>query len=142
MSKLLARAKVKRENAENSYKKMGEDDAYQDDCCYNLQQSIEMVLKAIVELHGGQYAENHDVRSNLNILSRMEVEVPDQKEIRSLASTIYGWETESRYKDDFVSMKEDIDDARIIADHLIEYCESLIKETEPEYLEVIPDKKL
>lgn len=45
MSKLLERAKVKRENAENSYKKIQLNDAYLDDCCYNLQQAVEMTLK-------------------------------------------------------------------------------------------------
>lgn len=142
MSKLLARAKVKRENAENSYNKMSEDDAYRDDCCYNLQQAIEMTLKAIVELHGEQYAENHDVRANLNILNRNEIKIPDEKEIRSMASTIYGWETESRYKDSFVSLQEDIDQARIIADHLIEYCDGLLKEVNVDSMKDIPDKKL
>lgn len=142
MSKLLARAKVKRENAEHSYLKMGEEDAYRDDCCYNLQQTIEMTLKAIVELYGEQYAENHDVRANLNILNRKGIEVPDQKEIRALASTIYGWETESRYRDNFVSLREDIDQAREIADHLIQYCDGLLHQTKVENLKEIPDRKL
>lgn len=142
MSKLLARAKVKRENAENSYRKMGEEDAYRDDCCYNLQQAIEMTLKAIVELYGEQYAENHDVRANLNILNKIGIEVPEQKEIRAMASTIYGWETESRYRDDFVSLREDIDQAREIADHLIQYCDGLLYQTEVKNLNDIPERKL
>lgn len=41
MSKLLARAKVDLKNANDDYKRMGTDDAYVDDCCYNLQQAIE-----------------------------------------------------------------------------------------------------
>ncbi len=53
---------------------MGDDDAYQDDCCYNLQQSIDMVLKAIAEHHEEQYVENHDVRANLNNMNRMGVD--------------------------------------------------------------------
>ncbi|MGN0153712.1 MAG: HEPN domain-containing protein [Lachnospiraceae bacterium] len=57
MSKLLARAKVNLENAKNSYSKMGIDDAYVDDCCYNLQQVIEKTLKYIVEMNGSRYAE-------------------------------------------------------------------------------------
>lgn len=36
MSKLLRRAKVKLQNVENNYAKIGVDDAYLDDCCYNL----------------------------------------------------------------------------------------------------------
>lgn len=135
MSKLLDRAKVKLENAEANYKKMGEDDAYRDDVCYNLQQSIEMSLKAMVELHGLQYAENHDVRANLNILNRNDIQIPLQEELRSIASTIYSWETESRYKDSFVSLIEDIDQAMNIAREYIKYVESLVDE------EMIEDPK-
>ena len=128
MSKLLSRAKVKLENAETNYKKMGEDDAYRDDVCYNLQQAIEMSLKAMVELNGLQYAENHDVRANLNILNRNNIQVPLQEELRSIASTVYSWETESRYKDSFVSLIEDIDQAMIIAKEYVKIVESMIGE--------------
>ena len=107
---------------------MGEDDAYRDDVCYNLQQAIEMSLKAMVELNGLQYAENHDVRANLNILNRNNIQVPLQEELRSIASTVYSWETESRYKDSFVSLIEDIDQALNIAREYIKYVESMIGE--------------
>ena len=50
MSKLLARAKVRLKNAQNDYYYLSVDDAYVDDCCYNLQQCIEYCLKYIVEL--------------------------------------------------------------------------------------------
>lgn len=142
MSKLLERAKVKLENAENNYNKMGDDDAYRDDVCYNLQQSIEMTLKAIVELNGLQYAENHDVRANLNILNRQNITVPMQTELRNMASTIYSWETESRYKDSFVSMTEDIDCAITIAKELIKFCDSLLKEETIINIEEIPSDKV
>ena len=139
MSKLLARAKVKLENAERNYLKMTEEDAYRDDCCYNLQQAIEMTLKCIVELHGERYAENHDIRANIKILNRIGVELPCQKELRDMASTLYGWETESRYRDSFVSLTEDIEQARIIAKELISYCEGCFSEAEAECMKQIPE---
>lgn len=142
MSKLLSRAKVKLENAESNYNKMQGEDAYRDDCCYNLQQSIEMSLKAIVELNGFKYAENHDLRANLNILNREGIEVPMQQEIRSMASTLYSWETETRYKDSFSSLIEDIDQAMEIARTLIKYAESLIKTDDVTAMEDIPTKKI
>jgi HEPN domain-containing protein len=52
MSKLLARAKAKRTNAENNYNYMSIDDAYIDECCFNLQQAIEFSLKYLVEMYG------------------------------------------------------------------------------------------
>ena len=142
MSRMLARSKVKLENAKNSYSKIKIDDAYRDDCCYNLQQSIEMVLKAIVELNGEQYAENHDIRSNINILNKKGIEIPMQKEIRNMASTIYGWETESRYRDNFVALNDDINDAITIAEALIKYADTLIEESFINNISDIPDRQL
>ena len=70
MSKLLSRAVVALENAEHNYGKIELDDCYLDACCYNLQQAIEFSLKFLVEMTGQQYAENHDIRANINILNR------------------------------------------------------------------------
>lgn len=128
MSKLLARAKVKRENAEHDYHRLSVDDAFVDDCCYNLQQAIEMSLKYIVEMNGENYVENHDVRAQLNKLRDMEVDFPYARDVRHMAATLNSWQTESRYNDSFVGLIEDIDDARAIADEIIEYCEGLVTE--------------
>ena len=73
MSKLYERALVKLENAENGYKKISQNDAYLDDCCYNLQQSIEMMLKYCVEMSGESYVENHDIRAQINKLDKKGV---------------------------------------------------------------------
>lgn len=130
MSKLLQRAVVKRENAENSYMKIDINDSYVDDCCYNLQQTIEFCLKYIVELNGENYAENHDVRAQLNRLKALGVQLPFFDDIRRIASTLNSWEAESRYNDDFVGMSEDIEEAREIADKLIDYCNSLVRDAD------------
>ena len=127
MSKLLARAHVKRINAENDYKRIGEDDAFLDDCCYNLQQVVEFTLKYIVELNGENYAENHDVRAQLNKLRAMGVELPFGDQVRHLASTLNSWEAESRYSDSFTSVIEDIDEVRSLADQLLAYCDGLVE---------------
>lgn len=142
MSRLLSRSRVKLINAENSYKCMDIDDAFTDDCCYNLQQAIEMALKAIVELNGLAIAENHDLRANLNVLNRADIIIPRQEEIRSMASTLYSWETETRYKDSFVALKEDIEEARVIAKDIISYAESLIEAIDDVVMIDIPDKKI
>lgn len=128
MSKLLARAKVKLANAENDYYKLSNDDAYVDDCCYNLQQTIEYCLKYIVEMNGENYVENHDVRAQLNKLSNLNVKLPFLDDIRKMASTINSWEAESRYNDNFTALKEDIDDAKKLANEMVQYCDGLVKE--------------
>lgn len=66
MSKLLRRAKTKYNNAQNSFSRIAEDDAYADDCYYNLQQCIEFTLKYLIEVNGKRYVENHDIRAQLN----------------------------------------------------------------------------
>ena len=128
MSKLLARAHVKFRNAEFDYTNIGTDDAFLDDCCYNLLQCIEFALKYIVEMNGENYVENHDVRSQLNKLKTMDVELPFFSSIRRLASTLNDWEAESRYNDDFTALIEDVEDARRLAREMLQYCDSLVQE--------------
>jgi len=128
MSKLFARAKVKYESAEGYYIKIGQDDVYLDETCYNLQQCIEFCLKYIVEMNGEEYIETHDVRAQLNTLAGLGVEIPCREKIRSMASTLNGWEAESRYNDDFTAVIEDVNDAREIAKELIIYCDNLLIE--------------
>ncbi|MBQ8292358.1 MAG: HEPN domain-containing protein [Bacilli bacterium] len=127
MSKLLARAKAKRFSAENSYNNMALDDAYIDECCFNLQQAIEFCLKYLVEMSGEAYIENHDIRAQMNKLKKMDKYFPCEEKLRFMASTINSWEVDTRYNDNFVALLEDIDEARDIADELIEYCEKQVK---------------
>lgn len=126
MSKLLSRAKVALENAEHNYKLVHEDDCFLDACCYNLQQSIEFSLKFLVEMTGQKYAENHDIRANINILNRVDYHFSYETEIRNMASTLYSWETESRYKDSFVAVIADVEDAFVYAKAVLEEAKSKI----------------
>ena len=141
MSKLLSRSKISLEHAKTDYLKINTNDCYMDSCCFHLQQAIEFLLKGIVEMNGAAYAENHDVRANLNILNRIGVEIPCEKELRVLASTLYSWETESRYKDSFIAATKDIDEVFEIAEKLSGYTLSLINTLPVEEAE-FPDKKL
>lgn len=128
MSKLLARAKAKRFSAENSYNFMSIDDAYIDECCFNLQQAIEFSLKYLVEMSGEEYIENHDIRAQMNLLKRLNKFIPCEEKLRSLASVINSWEVETRYNDNFVALLEDINEIRVIADELINYCDGLVSD--------------
>ena len=141
MSKLLSRSKISLEHAKTDYLKINSNDCYMDSCCFHLQQAIEFLLKGIVEMNGAAYAENHDVRANLNILNRIGVEIPCEKELRVLASTLYSWETESRYKDSFIAATKDIDEVFEIAEKLSNYTFSLINTLTVEEAE-FPDQKL
>lgn len=132
MSKLLARAKAKKFNVENSFNFMSLDDAYIDECCFNLQQAIEFSLKYLVEINGENYIENHDIRAQLNKLKKMDKYIPCEEKLRLLASTINSWEVETRYNDNFVALYEDIVEVKEIMNQLITYCESLTTYTEIE----------
>jgi len=125
MSKLLSRAKVKLENAETNFLKIGQDDAFLDETCYNLQQSIELTLKYIVEMNGEEYIETHDVRAQLNILAKNKIEIPFEDKIRNMASTINSWEAESRYNDNFTAVIEDVNEAREIAKEIIAFADQI-----------------
>lgn len=126
MSKLLARAKAKKFSADNSYHFISVDDAYLDECCFNLQQAIEFSLKYLVEINGEEYIENHDIRAQMNILKRLDKYIPCEKELRLLASTINTWAVETRYNDNFMALIDDVEEARKIADELIEYCDKQV----------------
>ena len=130
MSKLLARAKAKKFSADNSYNFMSIDDAYIDECCFNLQQAIEFTLKYLVEMSGENYIENHDIRAQMNKLKNLDQFIPCEDKLRQMASTINTWAVETRYNDNFVALLDDINDARIIADELIEYCDKLVTSEE------------
>lgn len=126
MSKLLARAKAKRFSAENSYNNITVDDAYIDECCFNLQQTIEFCLKYLVEMAGEVYPENHDIRSQINRLKKLNQYIPCEDKLRLLASLINSWEVETRYSDSFTALLEDIVEVRSIADDILDYCDKLV----------------
>lgn len=126
MSKLLARAKAKRFSAENSYNNITVDDAYIDECCFNLQQTIEFCLKYLVEMAGEVYPENHDIRLQMNKLKKLNQYIPCEDKLRLLASLINSWEVETRYSDSFTALLEDIVEVRSIADDILDYCDKLV----------------
>lgn len=127
MSKLLSRAQVALENAEHNYKLIQQDDAYLDAACYNIQQAIEFALKFLVEMTGQQYAENHDIRANINILNRVDYHISYEAEIKNMASTLYSWETETRYKDSFVAVIADVENAFAYARALVDEAQKRIR---------------
>lgn len=135
MSRLLSRAKANYLMAEYIYTKVGEDDVYMDSCCYSLSQTIELALKFIVEMTGNNYAENHDIRANLNILQRASFGLPFEAELRDKAKLLYEWEAESRYKESFVAAYADVDEVRVLAKKVLDFAEGLIAPIEVEPVE-------
>ena len=129
MSKLYERAKVKLENAKNSYVKIQLNDAYMDDCCFNLEQTIEMMLKYCVEMAGETYVENHDIRAQINRLGNLQNEIPDLEKLRLMAPVINEWEGKSRCSESFTATLQDIQEVMELAEALNNYCSGLVKDS-------------
>lgn len=127
MSKLLARAKAKLDGAQFYKTKLSVDDAYLDSMCFETQQGLDLALKALVELNGSRYVENHDIRAQLNLLDKLGVETPHEQELRNMAITINSWETESRYKDSFVAAVSEVDTVFGYAMDIIRFAETFVK---------------
>ena len=125
MSKLLERAKICLKHAKHDYLYIGENDAYVDDCCFNIQQGIELSLKYLVELSGQRCSQTRDIRANLNLLCATDYDIPNAPELRMLAHTINEWKVKSCYLDSFTAMAEDITTAKGYLSDLIEYAEKL-----------------
>ena len=125
MSKLLSRAKVKFANACIDYTRMNEDDAFLDDTCFNLHQSIEMCLKYLIEMQGEIFDDTHDIRELMNKLKSIPAEVPCEENLRAIVSSVNQW---GRYEDDLTATVETINKARETAENLLSYCDKLVKE--------------
>ncbi|MDR1961514.1 MAG: HEPN domain-containing protein [Gracilibacteraceae bacterium] len=134
MSKLFGKGSVCLENAINNWKKSKTDDKMceflVDSACFNLQQSMEFFLKGFVQMQGQQYVKNHDLRAQINKLDFDKQaglsEICD--EIRTNASTFNSWETDSRYKDSFVTTVDDVQKAISICQRLEELAGRIIHE--------------
>lgn len=127
MSKLLARSKAKLDGARFYRTRLSIDDAYLDSMCFEVQQSLEFALKALVELNGSRYVENHDIRAQLNLLDKLGVQTPHAQELRNMAITINSWETDSRYKDSFVATVSEVDLVVKYTEDVIAFAETFVK---------------
>lgn len=124
MSRLLQRAKANFTTAKFCYGCICEDDAFLDNCCFALQQTIEMAMKFIIEANGVKYAKTHDLRAHLNQLQSLEIKIPNNDELRNMALTLNSWEAEARYFDSFIAVIKDVDLAMEYAGALLDYAES------------------
>ena len=80
----LARTKAKYEGCLFYKTEVSIDGAFIDSLCFEPQQSLDFALKAVVELSGERYVQNHDIRAQLNKLDTMGVPVPHSAELRNI----------------------------------------------------------
>ena len=67
MSTMYNRSLVMFEQSKNALGKIANDDAYLDVACFEAQQAIEFLMKAILMEYGIPYNRTHDIRYLLNL---------------------------------------------------------------------------
>lgn len=106
MSKLFEKAMRDYEVALDMEKKYFEDEDYADQTCYHLQQAHEKALKFLSEINGVAPQRVHNITRLLQDLDSAAIEYP--AEIAAVADMLTSWEANSRYNDDFIATKGQI----------------------------------
>jgi HEPN domain-containing protein len=76
---------------------VSEDDAYLDVACFETQQAVEFLIKAILLENGIPYSNSHDIRYLLTLLESIPFEFDKKESLDLLSDTITDWEEGSRY---------------------------------------------
>lgn len=97
MSTMYSRSVVMLEQAQNALEHVTLDDAFLDVACFETQQAVEFLMKAILLEYGKPYDKSHDVRYLLSLLQEVGFEFDKQDALDLLADTITDWEEHSRY---------------------------------------------
>lgn len=124
MSKLLSRSSARLSSAKSNWDKRNYDDAYVDLTCFDLKQSMEFALKYLIEMNGERYVTTHDLNAQLNKIDKMNIHDPVLEKVRLKSYVYNSWETESRYKDSFIPLAADVEEAISVCKELILFVES------------------
>ena len=85
------------EQSQNAIERVASDDAYLDAACFEAQQAIEFLIKAILLEHGVAYSKSHDIRYLMSLLDETGFSFEKHDSLDLLADTITDWEESSRY---------------------------------------------
>jgi HEPN domain-containing protein len=83
--------------AKNALLSVSEDDAYLDVACFETQQAVEFLIKAVLLENGVPYDKSHDIRYLVTLLDNIQFSFEKKDSLELLASTITDWEESSRY---------------------------------------------
>lgn len=97
MSTMYSRSVVMYEQSKTALTKVAEDDAYLDIACFETQQAIELLLKAILMEYGIAYDKSHNIRYLYELLEETRFTFEKHETLDLLADTITDWEENSRY---------------------------------------------
>lgn len=132
MSKLLRRSKQRLISASNDWKYVSTDDSFVDGACFQLQQSMEFALKYLAEIMGIPYERTHDIRKLVEcIKDSTDISIPVLDKVLQNADTYTSWEIKSRYTDDFIAVRKDVEYAFKVASELVSYIDNFSKTAVP-----------
>ena len=97
MSTMYSRSAAMLEQSKNALKMVQEDDAYLDVACFETQQALEFLMKAILLENGIAYDKSHDIRYLLSLLKEVDFTFDKQDALEMLSDTVTNWEEGSRY---------------------------------------------
>lgn len=97
MSTMYSRSVAMLSQAKNALLSVQEDDAFLDVACFETQQAVEFLIKAILLENGIPYDKSHDIRYLLSLLEDIPFEFEKQDALELLSSTITDWEESNRY---------------------------------------------
>lgn len=97
MSTMYSRSVAMLEQSKNALKMVPEDDAYLDVACFETQQALEFLMKAILLENGVAYDKSHDIRYLLSLLREIGFTFDKQDALEILSDTVTDWEEGSRY---------------------------------------------
>ncbi len=136
---LIDQAIHKLDNAENYYKRIDRDTMHEDyiirDCCLELQISVELFVKGLVEqLCGTNYEHKHEYYENINKIKANKKNIKNYEELEKIlddiddkAEIITKWHTHALYIAGFKTTIRQIDDVMNIARRLKVYCFEVVK---------------
>ena len=97
MSTMYSRSVVMLNQAKEALNHVNEDDAFLDAACFETQQAVEFLMKAILLENGVPYNKSHDIRYLLDLIRETGFTFEKESALDLLADTITDWEENSRY---------------------------------------------
>lgn len=97
MSTMYSRSVAMLSQAKDAIGKIFKDDAFLDIACFETQQAVEFLIKAILLENGVSYGKTHDIRYLLSLLDETGFEFEKKDSLELLSDTITDWEESSRY---------------------------------------------
>ena len=97
MSTMYSRAVAMLSQAKDAIGKVSQDDAFLDVACFETQQAVEFLIKAILLENGVSYDRSHDIRYLLSLLDQTGFTFEKKDALELLSDTVTDWEESSRY---------------------------------------------